>query len=588
MTEIIVPLPINRPASLYEFDVHEEDIHKYMYNILNYNFDEINVFLMREQLITFINRNGFDKISEIVREHMKEKSAQVIKSFIDLIKDKSFNLNVFLDTYSKLSYCSSILDKIINFHSCFFNVNHCKVKSINNEILKYNDEINLKEYLLTIVIKDTSEDNFTNIINVLNIINELNIIMEPINIVKDLSYNEEFNEKILFMIHETFESSISFNEKINKIKKYTTVVNYYEDKTLFLMGYKKLLMDRILYKESDIKLEREIIKLFDCSNDNKHTERNKILNEIIMRIEDIEDSQDATERFPKIPYIVKPTSPYKFVNIEKVGFDKFKFKIFRDGFLKDDDHEKQIQPPVDLQPYFLCFSKMYLKFLHHERKFSYNFTKSISDITMTLNKKQYTFKCYLPQLFVLWLFRTNVELSVKDISNILCCKLSYLGHILKSLISARIIFRQKDVSPSDPNMLIRLNQEYTPEEENTYIDLTKNYDEIEYSKLMKEKNKHIQENIRIKDRQQLIKLRIVKTLKLKSTSKLTYDEIKTDVYENLESLFKKFEYEFNDDEFKQVLNECIKEYYLSVSNVDSIDYYSYFDDDDDEEEEDDE
>lgn len=366
------------------------------------------------------------------------KNLQLIKTFSGLIKSCVMYDNVINAPFKKgdtSMYIHEILTQLLNSDMDIFELN------VSYSIFNFYR-----------IIKDCLDDNDEKIFNV-----------ELDNLFMKGTY-----ESVSDLIHSTIIEYMTTNDDSTKeslIKLLRNISRYYPEKSLFSKYYELYFEKRVFMEKFSPRLEIELVS--KLSSLRKNSEYNHLMKNIRNKISDYSENKFNYTVFDA-PFCVNTEATSKYNNIIQEDTqinlsENIKPFIHRDmDWLNEDDtpeHNITIHP--DIAKYFDIYDDVY-KTLNPYRDISWKHHHRMSHaiIDMVLNNKTYQFKLSLPQLYLIYLFNDSSQFTARGLAQFLGISLKSLAMILNSFLKTHILVRDKNFKPNDPNVIIRINDNF--------------------------------------------------------------------------------------------------------------------------------
>jgi hypothetical protein len=262
------------------------------------------------------------------------------------------------------------------------------------------------------------------------------------------------------------------------------------------------------------------------------------------------------KKFKKIKIELNDDSIYKNVpwNRDNVNFNILRYFSWTDS--KKSNYTNFV-PPKEVEIYTTIFEKYY-KMNNTNRKLFWNFNLGLSQIKLTIKDKTYHIQLTNPQLFVLLQFTNKSKLNATELAKNLKISLAQLGNILNGLLTCELLTRDNK-PPSDPSTEFCINQNFYSE--NTKLSL-KNLVSKENFEMT---DKEIKEEFALR-KKDIIEARIVYVIKRET--KLSETDLNIKVKEGLK-------FKPTDDEYKELIEKCIKNDYIKKTNENDITMFEY-------------
>lgn len=568
--------------------------------ILNGQGNKINLLQFNNLMFMMMNKYP-DVVTSAIFEVFYDETRIFAECIEDNLNNNTFTIDIFITQYKKF-YIKT--ERLIRMLWCYENKiirepNNIKYSQINlmrsflfyyNVIDRLYDYNNEKHYLYDILFSYVILDKNITIDTILPIFKMkqyydrlscipmdnreglFNIINED-NFMTKLSSNQEFvkkiilylNDKIILMskIRKSENKGNNFEREMIDLNNLVKFISDFKEKAMIFFYYQKFLENRLLNDETNLSLEKELIKNFKIPEDNK------FIQEMMYKIEDIEESKKYKQHYVNLKVQVQ-SEKNKHVDINKLNRNIINMKILRFYAWEDSKYTtfnndtnkytdlEYYNIPEEMIPYIDIFNAYYKKCYPH-RTLKWNFDLGIAIIRMKFGDREYQFRVTTPQLFLLLQFNKKEKISALELAQNMGIPLSKLGHILNSLLKAKLLIR--DIGPSnDPNMKISIDENfYNPNDKLSLVNLM-----IKQTPTINDDKEAI-ERFAI-GRENILQAKIVKVLKQKKM--LTHNEL-------IELVKTNIPFEITDTLFKTAIEACIKQLYITITNNNGQLQYKY-------------
>ena len=514
-------------------------------------FDEITITICQE-IKTSIKNNTFSVNYFIDIYNKYYRNSQFLIKYLSY-----FDNNIIKDTQNKYSHIS-LIRNFMFYKNIINNKYECMddkelylyeifTKYIENNNVQINEIIKLfKMYSFYIRLSFVPKENRDSLFNLE--INKLFLVT--------LGSNKEFIKNIVQYIHNGIKSINNKNddEIFNNILELINLVsNHINEKYMFNLYYEKLYEIRLLSQEFNSEIEKKIITKF------KRPDDNKIIQNMLYKLDDIDNSKTDKIIYEKLQVTIKSDKYKGKITIDQLNRKMINPKVFRYyawSYSKDEDKDDLIIP-FELSPYIDIFNEYY-KTKYPYRNLTWNFNLGIGIIKLTLGNKTYQLQLATPQLFLLIQFNDKSQISATDLASYLGISMAKLGPILNSLLMAHILKREENKSPTDPSMLIYLNNDFKYENEKISLVNLMNNDQLQQKKIEEEINDKFSIG-----RDTILQAKIIREMKL--NKHLLYTQL-------LEKTKMSLLFDLNENKFNEILELCVKENYIHKNNDNSYDY----------------
>lgn len=384
-----------------------------------------------------------------------------------------------------------------------------------------------------------------------------------------LGSNQEFVKTIAYYLHNSIKELKNTNNTDNKtsVTNLSNLINLisenFTEREMFNMYYEKLLEMRLISNEYIAEAEFDLINNFSRPKDNK------IIQNMIHKIEDIQKSlADETILHTKINLTVTPESSKKYpgVNLEKLNLKSLLPKVFRNyawSYSRSDENDC-LTVPFDVSPHIDVYNQYY-KMKYPNRNLEWNFNHGTAVTKVKLGGKYYHLQLNTPQLFLLLQFNSQEKITALDLASRIGLPMSKLGKILTSFLRIKILCRESGKASNDPTMLIFLNKDFSHSSDKislinimaTSQQQQKPNEQGVATELKVATDQAITTELKVENKFALVKESIIRQLKqLKtSTKQELFDIVKNDVSFNIA-----------EKQFQTCLLSCNSEKLLSIDS----------------------
>jgi len=429
-------------------------IHSTIYNI----FNKMTIGI-RDQILTMIVENRFT-----VREFDAIYKLYNSTTF-KLIKKLSFFDNLFMSANNKYSHINLIKNylfywNVINFKYLDTNSNSKYLYEIitieivmNPNIDEINSMFQMYVYYMKLsrIPKLNRETLFNSSIE--------NLFLNS----NDLAQSQLISKKLNIYINNLIVANVK-KDQLVKFMKY--MVEYYQDIDIFAMYYEIFFESRLVtygYTHDDykanIELELELVDQFKSVCE-------RLIHNVKYKIQDMNENRFNNNAYRsedvEIGTTIKSDKYAGKINIDKINFRILNPTIFRKQAWTNfkSCQGSGITCPLELSPYIDHYTEYYKKLYEH-RALEWDFTQGVGTVNLKLGDQTYQLKLTTMQMCVLAQFKNNDNTNTPvQIAKCLNIKLSELTLIINIFLKTRILIRDQDFKPNDPNMKLFLNDNF--------------------------------------------------------------------------------------------------------------------------------
>jgi hypothetical protein len=449
--------------------------------ILDSRFMEVNAIMMNK-LVKYLIQNGFESFATIIIEIFNDYTNKIGLYIQNEFETKTFTVGGLLKKYNAYMQNSNILKNCLNdfdqevilenskinysyiqlIKSYTFYANVINKKYMDNDTMKY-----LYEILSNDIINNQNIDNLTSIFKIYQFYNKLSYIVKDNRdkyfnpelcnklIIKDVVVMDQLLTMIINNINSSIKelATISIKETMEKKLEYirtqiTLGCNIANDKTTFMLMYRKSLTERLLLEATEPLIEKELLSSLN------YRDLPEIYIKMLYQINDIGFSKKHNQYFQKMK-VVNSTGKYT-MDLTKLNIKNCKFTVMK-SYGWDLTNTMIFQMPQNVSIYIDIFNAYYND-LHKDRNLICNTDKSTVIVKMTLLDKEYNIQMSLLQYLVINTINENGSICAIDIAKKLCItSLQPLVSVLNSLMTNKLVTRENGLA-TDPKLCFTLNK----------------------------------------------------------------------------------------------------------------------------------
>lgn len=460
--------PISQKAIFDGINPYTSKFKEYCKSILNGEYQHISQLVVQRILFLMISKSGVDSVTYELLDIYNEVTNNLAEKIQTDVNNKTFSVNEFFESYQKLVNTTKILCEVLSYYDnntlCALNDMKFSVITLMRNMSIYNNIINRKYnynteslYFYELIGKfleiKTDDDidmvilqfkiyQFYNRFSSIRAITEKGKQLFNMELLNKFSINADYNllmntinSLIIKLSAENDENkAIKINNRLRDLLQLTLSTN---DRNMFYILYRNMLIDRIQSYTSNPEIEREMLKT--CISMKENAEMYITMHSIVT---DAIVSRKYTSRFRTIK-LANKTGKYNDFDFTKFDRKLCNFMIQRASLLEKGYEPEGYKPPVEIDRYMDVFKRFYNK-LENNIELYYVHSLSTGVLSMKFNdNKTYNILMTLPQMYVLLLLNEKEQMSPKDMSETLNMPLFKLGKVLNSLIDFNIIQREK-------------------------------------------------------------------------------------------------------------------------------------------------
>jgi hypothetical protein len=247
--------------------------------------------------------------------------------------------------------------------------------------------------------------------------------------------------------------------KLKSIKDVIKMGTQFQEREMFILYYMKSLENRLFKVAADLDAEKEAVELFAVNHeDNRNVQR------MYDMVTDIEACRNHKKFVEKIEVNISKETKEKYskIGIEQVMNNRERITVLPLAYGVWDatlgESNGNLKVPLQLQLGLDVFNAYYLK-RYPYRNVTYDFTQGNAVINIIFGGIKYNINVTTPQLFLLYQFNGNKELSATDLAKNTGMTLKELTPVLNSLIKCNLVGREEGNS-NDPNLKFFLNKNF--------------------------------------------------------------------------------------------------------------------------------
>lgn len=481
---VFEPLKYNIPVARFSCRP-EENFIRLCDQIINNN-NNINIISCHNIIFTMANYYP-EKMDEILRIIFERLSLEINNKIDKMYKEDILSIQDFIDMYYDYEERYNKLSHFLyTFDNLFYSEDH---KYSRSKFIKNN-----AMYLNVICKSYTKGNKKSYIYSILN-----NILIDVDNIMDIKEVNELYKIFNLFdkrkLIYNIKCEDVPENMFLNEVSKslnnliHTLIVEYshiddevmkkdinndlntllsnininYCNPELFCHYYEYYFEKRLYSKYFLSELELKLI------NNLTHKNFGYLRDNITIKLGDFYENQIFHIVIHKDPFIITNIRSNKeFENIinpgDSVNLNIMTPFVYRNILLnsKTPQHKSQydnMNIPLNIKLYYHIYKQLYQNW-YPKRHFTWDYKKGSSIIQMTLNNKDYQFKVSFPQLYLIYQFNKDNNISAVELSKRLNISLKELGGILNIFLTNKILVRDQNFKSNDPKVIIAINDHF--------------------------------------------------------------------------------------------------------------------------------
>lgn len=449
--------------------------------------EEFNVLEFHNLVFHLTNQNPLS-VSTLLVEVFDEVTREIHDKL-----NNNITMEIFVTTYNNYLANSLILSKYLSYYDSKVTIGGSDKYSFVGLVRKYmfyRNVINAKydyqgqpTYMYAILRNQIENSNlsqeeninlikqlfkmysfYRNMSNSLKNNNDLFDVNSDKVFLESLGTNQTFVRTIAYYIHNTIKQTKSDKDK--GFESITNLVNlisvHFGERDLFNMYYEKLLEMRLLENSSNVDVEMSIINNFTRPKDNK------FIQNMLYKIEDVKSMESNDKMLHTKVKIQLTDEKYgKKIDVTKLNIKKLSAKVFRKHAWEASKSgiENNMTVPLDVAPYIDIYNQYY-KIKYPYRKLEWNFNVGTGVIKIKLGNKNYNLQLNIPEMYLLLQFNISKQFTAIELASNLGLPMSQIGKILNTLLKAKILKREQGKQPTDPTMLIFLNNEFYNDKDN--------------------------------------------------------------------------------------------------------------------------
>jgi hypothetical protein len=608
---------VNKTTMLNKLNLIENKkdfLKKNCVDILKGNWQQVNVLLI-DNVVSSLLSESVDNFNNMLIDIFNSHTNDIQLWLQSSLTDGSFDPVDFVEKYNKYGKNSMTLRKILWIYDknvsqaddkgksySFLNLikNYLFYTNVINKKYQYQDSALYLYDILSEYIDFDGQNQITDIIvpmfNMFQFYNKLshipknreqlfNLELENKFFV-NMGTNQEFIKNFVTYIHDSIKrlsvrpdvdnvsnspdplnksgntsmDTVDPNQKeILQLMDVVKMAHAFKEKELLLIHYDSLLANRLLNSQSDLKLEGDLLKLFNIKDDVR------VICKMKYKIEDMLESRLNEKYFSRVQINTK-SEKYAGLDIKSLRREMCKFDVLR-FYAWELSESDQYNVPINIAPYVDIY-RGYYEHANPDRKLTFNFDNSISVVKMEFGANVYHVQMALPQLFVITHLLNLKKVSIEKLFELVGGSLEKVLFILNGLERAKLVTKNDDT------------KEYSL---NPYFQPPAGKTKIAIASLMKIKpaannNLPLDPNLaKLKDvpfvldpvtidvRQKIVMANIINILK-KSNKQFTSAELSQEILKN------KIPFDIGGTMFKDSLQRAVVEKYVASKN----DIYSYF------------
>lgn len=458
--------------------------------ILNDNDDTININMFNSVVFNLTNNNP-QKLNMIVYGLLDNETLDFSKWIQSLLTKNEFSLQSFVDKHKDFYRRTQKLNYSIwyaNNKNIRIGYNKKEYSNFNlmRSYLFYTNVINEQYmfdkqnmYYLYSIFSKCLEENMS-IIDVLP-------LFKMFSYYKNMSYIPKENREELFNIelNDMFLTTIGSNQEFIKsmvayiFKNIKEIKNGSLNDTVYNINkLPKQFNERGIYNLYFIKFtenfllsptvtSEQLIELKKLVNDFVKPDDNHVIQELLYKIEDVEDSIKNNTLYAKA-HVTKNSDKYKDIKLDVNSLDRtimnstiIRYNAWSDA--QNLDYEEfdisNTHNYIDL--YITIYNSLYTH-RYKYRNLQWNFNLGMSVVEIKLGGRKYQLQLTTPQMIVLCKFNHKSKFTANELAEEVNIKLSNLGPILNSFLIAKILKRSPGPT-DDKNMYIYLDESFYSE-----------------------------------------------------------------------------------------------------------------------------
>lgn len=451
-------------------------------DLINNNGNNVNLIVFSSVLKKLVNTSP-KMITGLLCQIFADETVKLYNNVQQSFDNNSFTIDKFFDDYQKFY---SNTQTVVNVMSDFskkvqsdnrYNfVNLIRSYTFYNNVIKARYNYNSKHMQFLQIIKHIIETEKINI-NTLKPLIKLNryyirlsyVVKEQRNTLFDIDVdtkflssfgsNLDFSKMLAIEIHKLIVE-MSKNGESKEIylsmEDIFNMVNSFDEKTLFIAFYKRLLENRLLYTSYNLQIEKKCVEMLNSEKDRA------LIQMIVFILNDIEDSLTYTDAFRKIKFAATSNRfkgvDMKNINREKVNVVLMRYGSWTDSTVKEID---VINLPNDAAVYTNIFETLYCKHRRPYHKIFWNYNLGTAVVGVKLGEKEYDIKMTTPQMILISQFANNEKITVVDLCKKTGITPAKIGQLLNSFLKHKILTRDEKEQNNNVNMEIFLNHNFT-------------------------------------------------------------------------------------------------------------------------------
>lgn len=561
--------------------------------ILNDNDDTVNINMFNSIVFNLTN-NNYQKLNMVVYGLLDVETKHFSEWIQSLLNKNEFILQSFVDKHKDFYRRTQKLNNSIWYANnknirIGFNKKEYSNFNLMRSYLFYTNIINKEytfdkhnKYYLYSIFSKCMEQNMS-IVDILPLFKMFSYYKNMSYIPKENReelFNIELNDMFLTTIgsHQEFVKSmvayifknikeIKNNSLNNTVYNINKLPKQFNERGIYNLYFIKFAENFLL---SPTVTNEQLVELKKLVNDFVKPDDNQVIQEILYKIKDVEESMENNRLYAKA-HVNKKSDKYKDMNLDVNSLNKnilnptiVRYNAWTDA--QNLDHEQfdisNTGNYIDI--YITIYNSLYAS-RYKYRELQWNFNLGMGVVEIELGGRKYQLQLTTPQMIVLCKFNHKSKFTASELAEEVGIKLSKLGPILNSFLIAKVLKRSPGPT-NDTNMYIYLDENFYSENDKISLisimmsqlqkgNMGRNVDDVI--------DKKVVDDFAI-GREHILEACVVRTMK--QHEELTH----LDLFEKVKG---NVPFELNEQMFDKSVKTLIKKEYITSSSDEEITYY---------------